>query len=141
MGFDRAIGDAKQHKYNTREGLLSRLTYRPTWERLSTLNGGEQRLALGDQQTEVLQPFRPLLERSGLLGRPGAAVVSSDLEQDADAHDEPPMAEPMTGHEFSTIAGVRGSRGASTAPPRSLWLFQPSDAVSSQAERISIAGA
>src|SRR3954452_5188860 len=55
------------------------------------LDGGHQRLALGDRQAEILWPLRLLLEYRGLHRIAGDTVIADDLEQDPDAHGASPL--------------------------------------------------
>lgn len=72
----------------------------------SALDCGEQRLALDDRQAEVFGALDRLVERGDLFGRPGETVITSDLQQDRDAHDSSP------------VDGLRAT-GATTSFPQS----------------------
>src|SRR3954452_20847323 len=68
------------------------------------LGAGEQRLALGKRQSEILGPVDALRKRRDLLNLSGGAVAGRDLKQNLDAHDGPP-----DGGELSTTAGAESS--------------------------------
>ena len=55
------------------------------------LDRSEQRLAIGNQQTQILGPFSGFLERRDLLGGASGAGIVGDLEQNSHAHDTPRM--------------------------------------------------
>jgi hypothetical protein len=55
------------------------------------LDGGRQRLALGDRETKVLRPLRLLLEYRHFSGATPGAIVGSDLKENLHAHGEPPL--------------------------------------------------
>jgi hypothetical protein len=53
------------------------------------LDRGEQCLAFGNQQTQILGPFSGFLERCNLLGGVTGARILGDLEQDSHTHGIP----------------------------------------------------
>ena len=55
------------------------------------LDRGQQCLALGDRQAEILRPLRHASRTRDLLGLAGGAVIAGDLKQDPDAHGAPPL--------------------------------------------------
>ena len=54
------------------------------------LDGGRQRLALGDREAKVLRPLRLLLEYRDFRGITRGAVFGGDLKKNLHAHGEPP---------------------------------------------------
>tara|TARA_R110000868_G_scaffold276108_2_gene535775 strand:+ start:1276 stop:1533 length:258 start_codon:yes stop_codon:yes gene_type:complete len=53
----------------------------------SALDGGKQRLAVFQEETDVLGALGRLIEHGDFLGRHHGAVIGGDLEQDADTHE------------------------------------------------------
>src|SRR5215469_9265330 len=55
------------------------------------LDRGEQGLAFGHQQTQILRLFSGFLEHRDFLGRAVGARIVGDLEQNSHTHDTPQM--------------------------------------------------